>query len=99
MFQDADRERCINTVHAEVNALTSAHTKGDLLVCTDAPCINCVKNALAHNVDIKIIYARDYTDAARDVFLKENGMEDRLIKFDSRRLGRILSLMEQEISK
>lgn len=76
MYADSDRERCINTIHAELNALIHAKEVGDLLVTTDQPCINCLKAALSHNPEIQIVYLHPYADAARDHFVSFHQLDN-----------------------
>lgn len=71
---------CVNTIHAEMNALLRAREQGDELFCTDTPCINCLKAAFSHNPDIMIWYDRYYDDPARDHFIREHKLEDRVKK-------------------
>lgn len=59
---------CINTIHAEANAIIHSTEKGDALYCTDQPCLSCLKIALAHNPEIRIMYWREYPDQDRDAF-------------------------------
>ena len=69
---------CVNTIHAEINALLRAREMCDELFCTDTPCIACLKAALSHNPKIKIWYLRTYEDPAREHFLKEHNAYDRV---------------------
>lgn len=70
MFESVnDRARCVNSIHAEINCLIRAREQGDTIVCTDQPCLNCLKAILSHNPDIEIYYAKPYNDSARDMFL------------------------------
>lgn len=63
---------CLNTIHAEMNALIRCREKAATIYCTDAPCLGCLKALLAHNRDIKIIRWRPYTDPDRDWFLMKH---------------------------
>lgn len=64
---------CIRTIHAEMNCITRARETGDILYCTDKPCLSCLKTILSHNPKIEIYYARDYNDEAREEYLRMNG--------------------------
>lgn len=61
---------CVNSIHAEANAFVRANEVGKTLYCTDTPCINCLKLALAHNPEIEIVWQRLYVDVLRDRFLE-----------------------------
>lgn len=61
---------CVNTIHAEINALINAREIGDAIYCTDAPCINCLKALLSHNPNIIVHYVREYNDPARVHFIE-----------------------------
>lgn len=69
---------CVNTIHAEVNALLRAREQGDELFCTDTPCLPCLKAVFSHNPEMMIWYLRDYEDPARDHFVKAHRLENRL---------------------
>lgn len=71
---------CINTVHAEQNALLRSREQGDTIYCTDAPCLMCLKSCLSHNSGMKIVYWRDYRDDLRDAFLAHHGIQIYRIK-------------------
>lgn len=60
----------MNSIHAEANAIVRAREIGQTLYCTDTPCINCLKLALAHNKDIRVIWQREYVDPLRTRFLE-----------------------------
>lgn len=60
---------CINTIHAEINCLTRSREVGDIIYCTDTPCINCVKALLSHNPNIRIVWMRCYDDSLREHFI------------------------------
>ena len=69
--------RCINTVHAEANAVIQARGLiADVAYCTDQPCINCYKTLISHNPKILIYYLREYNDHARNVFVEEHGLNN-----------------------
>lgn len=72
-------DRCIRTIHAEMNAVIQAKEKADTLFSTDMPCINCLKALLSHNKDIVIYYVREYRDAERDIFIADQGLRDNQI--------------------
>lgn len=69
---------CVNTIHAETNCIISATKKGDTLYCTDKPCASCLKTALAHNPEIRIVWWRHYPDLDRDQFVGLHGIEKQL---------------------
>ena len=69
---------CINTIHAEINAITRCREVADTVYCTDTPCINCFKALLAHNPMIKIKWMRVYYDHARDQFVVMHDCHERL---------------------
>lgn len=73
---------CVNTIHAEANALLHATMQGDTLYCTDMPCASCLKAALAHNADINVLYWRHYPDADRDQFIELHGIATRVVQAD-----------------
>jgi dCMP deaminase len=60
---------CINTIHAEINALLSCSSKASVIYCTDTPCVNCLKALLSHNPDIRIVHWREYEDPHREWFV------------------------------
>lgn len=72
-------DHCVNTIHAEANALLRAREVGDILVSTDKPCLACLKASLSHNPDIKIYYYRDYRDDDRTAFVNFHMLHPRLI--------------------
>jgi dCMP deaminase len=67
---------CINTIHAEMNALMRAREVGDTLYCTDEPCIMCLKAALSHNPGIRIVCSREYHDPLREAFREYHGVNN-----------------------
>ena len=69
---------CINTIHAETNALLQANSQGNMLYCTDMPCVSCLKTALAHNPNIGILYWRHHHDPDCDQFIKLHQLEGRI---------------------
>jgi dCMP deaminase len=73
---------CINTIHAEQNALIRAREIGDTLYCTDTPCVNCLKTALAHNPKIRIVCSGQYDDLARDRFAAFHKIEIEILPLD-----------------
>lgn len=78
-----DKPNCIQTIHAELNALLHAttHQPGDVLYCTHQPCLNCIKAALSAGVT-HIIYDQVYPNNETDVFLNYNGIPHYLQKYN-----------------
>lgn len=74
---------CVNTIHAEANALAQAKSQGDVLYCTDTPCAACLKIALAHNPQIRVVWWRLYEDPDRDQFVQLHGIGERLQMADA----------------
>lgn len=72
---------CINTIHAEMNALINANALCDTIYCTDQPCINCYKAILSHNPKMRIVWLREYKDDARLAFIGRHNKSN-LVKFD-----------------
>lgn len=69
---------CINTIHAEANALLNARDIGDTFYCTDQPCINCFKSALSHNPKITFLCLRVYKDMDRDIFVVNHDLSSKI---------------------
>lgn len=65
--------RCVNTVHAEQNALVRSMCRGRTMYCTDKPCCECLKLALAAGIQ-RVMYIRDYPDARRDAFVHAHNL-------------------------
>jgi dCMP deaminase len=82
MYQAPDQERthCINTIHAEINALTHAKEVGDTLYTTNSPCINCFKALMSHNPNLKIVYLHEYDDPSRDYFIGFHKLENQMVQ-------------------
>ena len=62
---------CINTLHAELNALANLEGVYDELVMvnTHSPCLNCTKTLMAFRVKT-CFYFEDYADSAREDLLQ-----------------------------
>lgn len=79
---------CINTIHAEQNALLRARETGDVLVSTDQPCLSCLKAALSHNPGIHIYAWRPYIDDARTRFIRHHDLQS-LFSFTEFQLSKV----------
>ena len=82
--------KCIGTIHAEINALLRARERSDLLYCTDQPCLACLKATLSHNPGIEIVYWRSASDPDRDLFVSHLGDACRISQVDDEFEGEML---------
>ena len=72
IIHDGERDRCIRSVHAEVNAILQASRRGDIagatLYSTHLPCLECAKIII--NVGVKrVVYQTEYRDILVDKVL------------------------------
>jgi dCMP deaminase len=79
LIQNDNRQSCVRTVHAEMNALlqcalTGVSSLGATLYSTDFPCIVCAKALVQAGIK-RIIYLKDYPDKNSANLLKEAGIE------------------------
>jgi dCMP deaminase len=75
---DEDKERCIRTIHAEVNLMLftdQADRRNAIVYVTDEPCFNCAK-MLANSGIIEVVYDREYRKDHKKVtaLFKEAGI-------------------------
>ena len=62
---------CINTMHAELNAVLKCHVRDQLFAfCTMQPCLRCLQAMLQIGVKI-IVYQKPYRDIWRDKYIAE----------------------------
>jgi dCMP deaminase len=76
---DPDTQRCVRTVHAEINAIVYAAKFGTAiedteLYTTDAPCLDCAKAVINSGIK-KVFWLRDYHDTRGVRLLQEAGLE------------------------
>lgn len=86
--------KCINTIHAEVNAVIQA--KGSFaqtMYCTDQPCLGCTKVLLAFTPAIQVYYVRPSSDQDRDDFLKDHGIEGQFVQLSNETIEEMLSFL------
>ena len=80
---------CVRTIHAEIQAIASARTRGVyeeiIAYTTGTPCINCYKALVAINV--KEIHCSElYTDLNRDILVKFYGVPIHRHRLDPEKL-------------
>lgn len=66
LVRNGDRESCVRSVHAEVNALLQCALNGvssrdAVMFCTDFPCVACAKALVQAGVR-EVVYLADYPD-------------------------------------
>ncbi|NLN19783.1 MAG: dCMP deaminase family protein [Firmicutes bacterium] len=76
--KQGERESCVRTVHAELNAilhcaLNGVSSAGATLYCTDFPCLGCAKALVQAGIE-KIIYLSEYPDVHSFSLLRESGI-------------------------
>lgn len=65
------KESCINTMHAELNAVLKCQVRDQLFAfCTMQPCLRCLQAMLQIGVKI-IVYQKPYRDVWRDKYIAE----------------------------
>jgi len=74
---------CIQTVHAEINCLSTLQNSYDNLICyvTTQPCLNCYKALVSFGVK-QIYYYEPYSDIARDKLITVYRVEMERVKID-----------------
>lgn len=78
LVRHGERESCVRTVHAELNALLQCAVNGvsskkAALYCTDFPCVACAKALIQAGIE-RIVYLADYPDPNSVVVLREAGV-------------------------
>jgi dCMP deaminase len=66
---------CVNTVHAEINALLHASNRGYIMWLTDQPCLPCLHAAITAEIDT-IVYMRPSAKSDRDLFVSHHGAQE-----------------------
>lgn len=68
------KNHCINTLHAEINALANLEKTYDelIMVSTNEPCMNCYKIMIAFKVKTCIFF-EPYKDEGRDLLINSYG--------------------------
>lgn len=78
IVRQGDRESCVRTVHAELNAIlqcamNGVSSSGSTLYCTDFPCVSCAKALVQAGVE-QVIYLSEYPDPNSSEILQAGGV-------------------------
>ncbi|MBX6350920.1 MAG: cytidine/deoxycytidylate deaminase family protein [Clostridia bacterium] len=79
LVRQGERESCVRTVHAELNALlqcavTGVSSQGATLISTDFPCVHCAKAIVQAGVR-RVVYLSEYPDPNSAAVFAEGGVE------------------------
>lgn len=82
-----ERNHCIRTIHAEINAIAysaryGVSTEGCELYTTSSPCIICAK-AIASAGIIRVHYQSEYDESKGLLYLKEVGIEVKKCNYET----------------